>query len=57
MKVWARKAKKKIPFSLSQAREKTKHILLCFFTELKTYRLFYSIQKHDAVDIADPNSI
>ena len=27
------------------------------FTELKTYHLSYSIYQHDAIDIADPNSM
>ena len=31
-------------------------IFLYFFTELRTYHLFYSIYKHDAIDIADPSS-
>ena len=34
-----------------------KNILLYFFTELKTYHLSYSIYKHDAINIADPNSM
>ena len=33
-----------------------KNILLYFFTELKTYHLSYSIDKHDAINIADPSS-
>ena len=30
---------------------------LYFFTELKTYHLSYSINKHDAIDITDPGSM
>ena len=30
-------------FFLTHARDKTKNIILYFFTELKTYHLFYSI--------------
>ena len=56
IKVWVRNANK-IPFSSSQARKKTKHIFLCFFTELKTYHLSYSIWKNDAIDNTDPSSI
>ena len=26
-----------------------------FFTDFKTYHFSYSIYKHDAIDIADPN--
>ena len=33
------------------------NIFLYFFTELKTYDLSYSIYKHDAIDIADPNNM
>ena len=40
---------------LSHARDMTKNIFLCFFTELKTYHLSYCIHKHDAIDIADPS--
>ena len=40
-----------------QNAQKTKNIFLYFFTELKTYHLFYSIYKHDAIDIADPSSM
>ena len=29
-------------------------IFLCFFIELKTHHLSYSIYKHDAIHIADP---
>ena len=43
-------------FSLSHGCDKMKNILLYFFRELKTYHLSYSIYKHDAIDIADPNS-
>ena len=32
-------------------------IFLYFFTELKAYHLSYSINNHDAIDIADPNSM
>ena len=32
-------------FSLSHARDKTKNIFLCIFTELKTFHLSYSIYK------------
>ena len=42
---------------LSYAHEMTKNISLYFFTELKSYHLSYSIYKHDAIDIADPNSM
>ena len=34
-------------FYLSHARDKTKNILLYFFTELKTYHLTYSIYKQN----------
>ena len=44
-------------FSLSCARDKTKNIFLCLFTELKTYYLSYSIHKHDAINIADPSGV
>ena len=45
-------------FSLSHAREKTKNIYLCFFTELKTYHLsYFLICKHYAIDIDDPSSM
>ena len=30
-------------------------IFLYFFTDFKTYHFSYSIYKHDAIDIADPN--
>ena len=40
-----------------QNAHKTKNIFLYFFTELKTYHLFNSIYKHDAIDIADPSSM
>ena len=39
------------------ARDETKNIFLYFVTKLKTYRLSYSIYKHDAIDIADPSSM
>ena len=39
----------------SHARDMTKNIFLCFFTELKTYHLSYCIHKHEAIDIADPS--
>ena len=42
---------------LSHALDETKNIFLYFFTELKTYHLYYSIYKDDAIDIADPSSI
>ena len=44
-------------FFASHARDKTKNIFLYFFTELKTYHISYSIYKHAAIYIADPNSI
>ena len=44
-------------FFASHARDKTKNIFLYFLTELKTYHISYSIYKHDAIYIADPNSI
>ena len=40
---------------LSHARDMTKNIFRCFFTELKTYHLSYCIHKHDTIDIADPS--
>ena len=41
-------------FVLSLAWDKEK-IFLYFFTDFKTCHLSYSIYKHDAIDIADPN--
>ena len=41
--------------SLSHARDKNKNIFDYFFTELKADNLFYSIYKHDAINIADPS--
>ena len=41
-------------FVLSLAWDEEK-IFLYFFTDFKTYHFFYSIYKHDAIDIADPN--
>ena len=32
-------------------------IFFYFSTELKIYHLYYSIYKHDAIDIADPSSM
>ena len=40
--------------TLSLAWDKEK-IFLYFFTDFKTQHLSYSIYKHDAIDIADPN--
>ena len=34
-----------------------KNILLYFFTKLNTYHISYFINKHGAIDIADPSSI
>ena len=42
--------------SLSHAGDKAEDNFLYFFTELKTSHLSYSINKHDANDIAYPSS-
>ena len=34
-----------------------KNIFLYFFTELNIYHLSYSVNKHEAFDIADPSSM
>ena len=36
---------------------KRKTYVSFFFTELRTYYLSYSINRHDATDIADPSSM
>ena len=41
-----------IALSLAWDEEK---IFPYFFTDFKTYYLYHSIYKHDAIDIADPN--
>ena len=33
------------------------NIFLYFFTELRTYHLSYSINKRDAINVADPSSM
>ena len=45
-------------FSWVWNKEKiTKNIFPCLFTKLETYHLSYFIYKHDAINIADPNSM
>ena len=44
-------------FLVPRRHDVTKNIFLYFFTEFKSYNLSYSIYKHDAIDIADPNSM
>ena len=44
-------------FSLSHARDKTKHIFLCFYTELKCCHLSYSIYNHDTIEVAHLSSM
>ena len=43
-------------FSSSHAR-RNENIFLYFFTELRTYHLSYSINKRDAINVADPGSM
>ena len=44
-------------FSLSPVCVRRKNSFLCIFTELKIYHLSCSVNKHGAIDIANPSSM